>query len=222
VKLVQEELNHDWDFANFIRSCKATPTGIGGGQKRSTSMSLNGGELRKIIHSLKFSRFIDLVIDEPKKILYHAYTQSLQQLMPFLLSPDPLNVIQLREFRKLVILIGDAWHQNKNVIKPKVHMLFHCVAFAEAQGYLGAYSESSIESAHHDVHMTFENHGSSGKNIVYKQRRMHSDIVQRRISRIECGYITLPATPRLCHVCRQPLAKYLNNDQPHQCNAALN
>ena len=98
-------------------------------------------------------------------------------------------------------------------------MLFHCVAFAERHDYLGAYSESSIESAHHDVHLTFENHGSSGRHIVHKQRRMHSDIIQRRISRIECGHITLPPTPRLCHTCGRSSAKYLNHGQQHHCLA---
>jgi hypothetical protein len=224
VTLVEQELSEDddqADFAIFIGNCKATPTGIGGSQKRSTSMSLNGGELKKIIHSSEFYRLIDCLVDESQKILFHIYLQSVRELMPFLLSPDPLNLQQLREFKELVNLIGDAWHRNKDVVKPKVHMLFHCVAFAEQLGYLGAYSESSIESAHHDVHLTFENHGSSGKNLVYKQRRMHSDILQKRISRIECGYITSPPTPRLCHMCGRPSAKYLNNDQPHQCIAVI-
>lgn len=224
VTLVEEDLtvNVDQiDFANFIRGCKATPTGICGGQKRSKSMSLNGGEVRKIIHSPEFSRLIDQVVDEPFRVLYHAYSQSVQEVMPFLLSPKPIDIQQLIDFREVATLIGDAWHRSmirKNlVIKPKVHMLFHCVEFAERYGYLGAYSESSIESAHHDVHMTFENHGSSGKHLVHKQRRMHSDIVQKRISRVECGNIALPANPRLCHMCGRPSAKYLNNDQQHQC-----
>ncbi|AYV86866.1 MAG: hypothetical protein Sylvanvirus11_29 [Sylvanvirus sp.] len=185
-------------------------------------MSLNGGELKKITYSLEFSRLINCIVDEHKKILYHIYLQSVRELMPFLLSPDPLSLEQRREFRQLVNLIGDAWHRNKDVVKPKVHMLFHCVEFVEQYGNLGAYSESSIESAHHDVHLTFENHGSSGRNLVYKQRRMHSDIIQRRISRIECGHIILPPIPRLCYMCGQPSAKYLNNDQLHQCNVAIN
>ena len=147
------------------------------------------------------------------------YFQTFRALIPFLLSPDPLRLEQVAEFKELVNLIGDAWHRNKNVIKPKVHMLFHCIAFSEQLSYLGAFSESSIESAHHDVHLTFENHGSSGRHLVHKQRRMHSDIVQRRISRIECGNITLPlpSTPRLCHMCGRSIAKYLNNGQQHQC-----
>jgi hypothetical protein len=224
VTLVEQELSEDddqADFAIFIGNCKATPCGIGGSQKRSTSMSLSGGELKKIIYSPEFSRLVDCVADETKKILLHIYLQSVRELMPFLLSPDPLDLDRRREFRQLVTLIGDTWHRNKDVVKPKVHMLFHCVEFVEQYGNLGGYNESSIESAHHDVHLTFENHGSSGRNLVYKQRRMHSDILQKRISRIECGYIASAPTPRLCHMCGRPSAKYLNNNQPHQCIAAI-
>ena len=102
-------------------------------------------------------------------------------------------------------------------VKPKVHMLFHCVEFVRQYHALGRYGEAPIESCHHDVHFTFENHGNSGGNLVSKQRRLHSDIVQRRVSRVESESIVLPPTPRLCPQCGQPWARYLNGGHVHVC-----
>jgi hypothetical protein len=220
VTLVEQELTDDDDQADlaiFLGTCKATPSGIGGATKRSAALTLNGGELKKIIHSPQFSVFIDHIEDEQKKIYLHILLDSLCRLFPFLLSPNPMTHQQVATFTELVIFIGEVWHRNNEVVKPKVHMLFHCVDFARQQQGLGAYNESPIESSHHDVHLTFENHSNSGSNIVNKERRTLSDISQRRTSRIESGRIPLPPTPRLCHMCGRPSAKYLNNGQQHRC-----
>jgi hypothetical protein len=224
VNLVEQELTDDDDLADlaiFIGNCKATPSGIGGTTKRSAALTLNGGELKKIIHSPQFSVFIDNIEDEEKKIYLHILLDSLCGLIPFLLSPTPMSHQQLATFTELVIFIGEVWHRNKDIVKPKIHMLFHCVDFARQHQGLGAYNESPIESSHHDVRLAFENHSNSGCNIVNKERRTLSDISQRRLSRIDSGRISLPPTPRLCHRCGRPSAKYLNNNQPHQCIAPL-
>ena len=97
-----------------------------------------------------------------------------------------------------------------------------CVEFAKEHHGLGVYGESAIESSHHDVHLTFENHSNSGHSMVNKERRTQSDISQRRTSRIHSGRITPAPTPRLCHMCGRPRAKYMNNCQRHQCNSAIN
>jgi len=232
VELVEQELteNDDQaDFAIFIGGCKSTPADINGASKQSAAQSLNGGELKKIAHSPEFSRLIDCVGNEDKKLLFHSYLHSFRALVPFLLSPATMNRRQISEFTELVIFIGDTWHRSikriKNryveVVKPKVHMLSHCVEFAREHGGLGAYNESPVESSHHDVHLTFERHSNCGRNTTIKERKTLSDINQRRTSRIYSGRILPPPTPRLCPACGRPSAKYMNNGQLHQCPIAL-
>jgi hypothetical protein len=224
VNLLEQALTDDDDLADlaiFLGTCKATPSGIGGTTKRSAALTLNGGELKKIIQSPQFSVFIDNIDDEETKIYLHILLDSLCSLLPFLLSPTPMSHQQLATFTELVIFIGEVWHRNNDIVKPKIHMLFHCVDFAREQQGLGAYNESPIESSHHDVHLTFENHSNCGSKIVNKERKTLSDISQRRLSRIDSGRIRLPPSPRLCHMCGRPSAKYLNNNQPHQCIAPL-
>jgi len=225
IELVEDELTEGDDAADlavFVGSCKTTPAGIHGAQKRAAAQALNGGELNHIVHSPQFPTFVECVVDEEMRVKLRVHLNVLRTVIPFLLSPAPLSPPQITEFRQLVNRIGAVWHRNKSVVKPKVHMLFHCVAFAEQHGHLGAYNESSMESAHHDVHLTFENHSSQGRHLAHKQRRMHSDIVQRRISRVESGNILPPPAPHLCPQCGHPSAKYLNHGQQHQCQGALN
>ena len=222
VELVEQELTENDDQADlaiFIGVCKATPTDIGGASKQSAAHALNGGELKRIAHSPEFHLIIDRVIDENKKIYLHVLLDSFRSLVSILLSPKTMDRNAISAFTELVILIGDTWHRNKDVVKPKVHMLAHCVDFAREHHGLGGYNESPMESSHHDVHLTFELHSNCGKNITLKERRTQSDISQRRLSRIQSGRIPPPPTPRLCPMCGQPSAKYLNHGRQHQCLA---
>lgn len=225
VDLIKKDLDHEdhlLDFDSFMHRHKATPMNIHGAQKASGHQTLHGPEIQSLVHDPQLVFHMNRIADEAQRSFLHSLLLNYKKLIPFLLSPEPMNDDQVTDFRNLVFLLGDTWHRNKYAVKPKIHMLFHCVAFMEQHGYLGAYSESSIESAHHDVHQTFENHGSQGQNLVHKQRRMHSDIVQKRISRVESGSILLPPTPRLCPRCGVPSAKYMNNGHLHQCPPYIN
>ena len=222
VQLVEDELTEGddaADFAIFVGNCKATPTDIYGAQKRSATQTLNGGELKRIIHSPEFSNFIERAEDEETCMYLYVLLDSLFQVSPFLLSPERLTRREVSDFTRLVIFIGDVWHRNNDVVKPKVHMLSHCAEFARQHRGLGAYNESPMESSHHDVHLTFERHSNCGHNTSLKERRTQSDISQRRISRVTSGRIPPPPTPRLCPQCGHPSAKYLNHGQPHLCLA---
>ena len=227
VELVEKALteNDDQaDFAIFIGGCKSTPADINGASKQSAAQSLKGGELKKIAHSPEFFRLIDCVVNEDKKLLFHSCLHSFRALVPFLLSPATMNRRQISEFTELVIFIGDTWHRSikriksrvVKIVKPKVHMLAHCMQFAQEHHGLGAYNESPMESSHHDVHLTFERHSNCGRNTPLKECRTQSDISQRRLSRIASGRIPPPPTPRLCQMCGRPRAKYINNGQLHQ------
>jgi len=62
VQLVEDELTEGddaADFAIFVGNCKATPADIYGAQKRSATQTLNGGEIKRIIHSPEFSDFME-------------------------------------------------------------------------------------------------------------------------------------------------------------------
>ena len=225
VQLVQDELEEgddEVDFAVFVASCKATPADIYGAEKRSAAQTLNGGELKRIIHSPEFSDFIEHVADEEISVFLFVLLEALLQVSRFLLSPERLTRREVSDFTRLVIFIGDVWHRNNDVVKPKVHMLSHCAEFARQHRGLGAYNESPIESSHHDVHLTFERHSNCGCNTPLKERRAQSDIAQRRVSRVDSGRINPPPRPRLCPLCGHPSAKYLNHGQPHPCMAANN
>ena len=224
VQLVEDELTEGddaADFAIFVGSCKATPADINGAQKRSAARTLNGGELKHIVHSPEFLLFIECVVDEEMKTYLHVLLEVFLRLLPFLLSPERLSRREISDFTRLVILIGDVWHRNKDVVKPKVHMLSHCAQFAAQHRGVGAYNESPMESSHHDVHLTFERHSNCGRNTPLKERRTQSDISQRRISRVASGRIPPPPTPRLCPQCGRPSAKYMNHGQQHQCSIAI-
>jgi len=209
------ELDHD-DFAALMERCKGTPLNIYSGQKYSSIQSFNGGELKKLVDAPDLPLLIDRLADEERRVYFHILHQSVQSLRPFLLSNDTLESQQLDEFNELVNLIGDAWPRRQERVKPKVHMLFHCVAFAREHNALGRYGEAAIESSHHDVHFKFEEHGNNGRYFISKQRRMHSDIIQRRVSRVESGAIPPAPVPRLCPNCQQPWAKHLNGGHEHR------
>ena len=51
---------------------------------------------------------------------------ALLQVSPFLLSPERLSRREVSDFTRLVIFMGDVWHRNNDVVKPKVHMLSRC------------------------------------------------------------------------------------------------
>jgi hypothetical protein len=223
--LIKKELGDEdlrLDFSNFVRGHKATPKNVLGAQKASGYQTLHGPEIISIVHDPQLVSFLDRIPNEAQRLFLHILFRNYETLVHFLLSPAAMTRDQVADFRSLVRLLGDAWHRNKDAVKPKIHMLFHCVAFMEQYGSLGAYSESSIESAHRDVHQTFENHGSQGQNLVHKQRRMHSDIVQKRISRMESSSIPPAPTPRKCPRCGIPSANYMNNGHPHECQPDMN
>ena len=208
--MVDEELtaeaNRD-DFAALVLQCKGTPLGVYSAQKYSASQTFNGGELKKLIDGEDLPVIIDQITNEETRVYFHVLHQAVRSVRNFLLSNDSFDAQQLCEFNELVLFIGEVWPRRKSRVKPKVHMLFHCVEFVRQHHALGRYGEAPIESCHHDVHFTFENHGNSGGNLVSKQRRLHSDIVQRRVSRVESESIVLPPNPRLCPQCGQPWAR---------------
>jgi len=205
------------DYLALITQCKGTPLGVYSAQKYTSAMSFNGGELKKLIDGDNLPVPINRISNEETCIYLHLLHQAVRSLRLFLLSNDSFDAQQLYDFNELVTFIGDTWPRRKLRVKPKVHMLFHCVEFVRQHHALGRYGEGPIESCHHDVHFTFENHGNSGGNLVSKQRRLHSDIVQRRISRVESESIPLPPAPRLCPQCGHPWARYLHGGHVHVC-----
>lgn len=220
IQLVQSELLEEkdrLDFSTYLKKNKATSQNVSGAHKYSAGLALNGGELKKVVHCTKFFNFIDRIKNEEKKIYFHILLQSFQSLIPFLLSHESLDRGKLTEFTRLVIFIGEIWIRNRNTIKPKIHMLSHCAAFAKEQQTLGVFNECAIESTHHDVHLTFENHSNRGQNTINKERRTQSDISQHRISRVCSGRVKQSPNPRVCKICGQYSAKYMNNNVNHVC-----
>jgi hypothetical protein len=64
---------------------------------------------------------------------------------------------------------------------PKLHMLRHCLEFAERHHYLGKFSEAYMESYHGKYNVACDRHMNQGKNAHERMRRALADILLKAI-----------------------------------------
>jgi hypothetical protein len=97
----------------------------------------------------------------------------MRELRALLLTKKKLTLEQVDQLRALTADIQRSWVQLTGTpVIPKVHMLTHCVEFASLHRYLGAMSESTMESCHATSNRLIAyNHFNVGKDLNEKLRR---------------------------------------------------
>ena len=95
------------------------------------------------------------------------------------------NLLHKREwtdnnFSSFSSLIDEMWSQWTSVTQdtpfPKLHMLLHCLEFADRHRYLGRFSEAQLESYHSTFnHATQYTHRNQGDKMDEKFRRSLAD-----------------------------------------------
>lgn len=171
-KIAGEE--HFKSTMNSIKQVHEKPAGL------SDLFTLNGNEINKWIKQQKGKQLISLLNDPIKINKINKMNEWMTQLQHHLLTNQPFTPVDIQSFNQLVIEMQTQWVDivsHRRV--PKLHMLTHCVEFAQRHNYLGRYSESRIENCHSLVNNLRENnHSNLGSNEKEKLRRCSVSIVE--------------------------------------------
>jgi hypothetical protein len=148
---------------------------------------MNGNELsrwikiwipeRLIFGLVATGRHQDARVQELHRV--HAWLCALHY---HLLGADTFTDNDLDTFKNLVDDIQQSWQRVTGTQPfPKLHMLRHCLEFAQRHRFLGKVSEAYIESYHHRYNRACDRHMNSGKNSSRRLRRAHADLLLQAI-----------------------------------------
>ena len=153
-----------------------------GTKGRSRVHTLSGKEIRTWIRQNQCKRLCEAsgVPFERIRVLSSWLTGLYDHLLPK--SKATRESIAL--FSKLVRDIQQNWRgQTGTNPIPKIHMLTHAEAFFQQNSFLGRYSESALESAHHDFNRLFEvTHRNSIHKPLRRTRRCLADTIVAQIA----------------------------------------
>lgn len=142
---------------NSIKQVHEKPAGL------SDLFKLNGNEINKWIKRKKGE---ELISNYQKKFTnpvnihrLHTMNEWIKQLQHYLLTNEKFTPIMKRSFDQFVKEIQSQWTDIVGRAPvPKLHILTHCVEFAQRHNHLGRYSESRLESSHYTVNNLRQNH----------------------------------------------------------------
>lgn len=171
-RIIKNALPHYVDVGKLEQAWRASKsvysTGCSG---RSTLDGLNGPELDRFIQLSPYT-LIDIQDNNGLTCL-----RWIKQLHDHLLHKSEWTAVDISSFSSLV---DEMWSQWSSVTHdtpfPKLHMLRHCVEFADRHRYLGRFSEAQLESYHSTFnHATQYTHRNQGDNLEEKYRRSLAD-----------------------------------------------
>ncbi len=215
----------------YDKNYKQRPSDILGAQKLSSAMGFNGEELRTIFNdnteqfnpvterNEKHWPMMDWILSIPniprRKQIWEMFT-ACNELSWFLSVRRRFTEEDLQNFKALTEKYAPIWRNAKNKTRPKAHMLFHCLAFAQKWKFLTPFGENPIESHHHHVKTTFQKFFMVGvKKIALKQLRLAQSIAVDRSLSVREGQAKL--STRRCRKCKKKrTTDYL--DDPCECN----
>lgn len=155
---------------------------------KSDLYDLNGPEIRKWLKKDCCTELLAAAastgtLSAATRATFSILKSWLQKLHEHLLHKDDWEMEDIEAWRAAVDDIWQNWRAETNQDAfPKLHMLRHCLEFAERHRFLGRASEAQIESFHASFNTRFHKHHlNQAGNISERLRRCLADATLRAV-----------------------------------------
>jgi ribosomal protein L40E len=206
---------HSLIYKREYRQRSAVTTGA---KKVSAALAFNGEELRKMfsdnvvdergstwpimqviadieIHSISVEELGALKLNLSKRF------QAINELSKFLSQGERFTPQDLKTFEELVTRHAELWtNLTTKKSRPKAHMLWHCVEFAEKWNFLIPFGENPMESHHASMASTY----SKLKNVGQGDHALRELLAAQRIAlerSVEIRMGNNELDKRICRTC---------------------